>query len=707
MTASRIWRTAEWPVRTYFALLFGLCLVGALVFAVVVSGQMDRDARRSAEADAAFAASTAAKELGDHVALVRTNVAQLAANPQIGQVISNPAGCSLTFGGIGGPDRGHIDLIRADGTVACTSRGPTSGKKSIGYAGSAWFQKAMAAPVFVAPVEDAATGARVAVAAVPVRGGVGLVAGFADLAAFGPHLASRYGRGGSMEFLVTTGDRRTVVARSIAPERWIAASLEDTDFAGHASEVERLDLDGKPRLYQVARVAGTGWHLHAGEDRGAALASLNRLKTRQLQMILVVLAAILLAGLLVYRRVVAPIRQLSVAVAVKAATDLTADVPVVGPVEVRRLATDVNALIASVNRELVERQRAEAAAQLSEENYRLLFESNPNAMFVFDVETLRFLTVNNATVEAYGYTRSEFLSMTIEDIREPGQIPRLRSMIATQPEISQAGIWQHRRKDGSTFDAEVIAHAHEFNGRAARVVLALDVTERVRAEGALRASEARYRDLFENATDLIATTDLEGRLTSANHAFMTTLDYTHEELVGRRLVEFVPAEWHESLSHASSLKLGAGGPTVYEHELLARDGSRVQVEVASRLIEEEGRPVGTEAICRNISERKLLEEQLRQGQRLEAIGRLAGGVAHDFNNLLTVIIGYTEALLRAPDSSERELNEIASAAQRAAKLTCQLLAFSRQQVLQPRVLGMIDVVEVLVPMLTRLIGVDV
>ena len=359
-------------------------------------------------------------------------------------------------------------------------------------------------------------------------------------------------------------------------------------------------------------------------------------------------AAVLLAGVLVYRRVVAPNRRLSADVAAKTANgSLNGDVPVAGPVEVRRLAEDVNALIAAANRELVERRRAEAAAQQSEENYRLLFDRNPNSMFVFDVETLRFLAVNNAAVEGYGYTRSEFLSMTIEEIREPADIPRLRAIIATQPEVSQAGIWQHRRKDGSFFDAEVIAHAHEFNGRAARVVLALDVTERVRAEGALRESEARYRDLFENATDLIATTDLEGRLTSANHAFMTTLDYTREELLGRRLVDFVPPEWHESLSHASGVKLGAGGPTVYEHEMLARDGSRVQVEVATRLIEEEGHPVGIEAIARNISERKLLEEQLRQGQRLEAIGRLAGGVAHDFNNLLTVISGYTEALLNA------------------------------------------------------------
>jgi PAS domain S-box-containing protein len=637
---------AEWPMRAYFALLVVLFLAAAVAGALVLDAQADRDARRSAEADARFAASRAAKELGDHVALLRATAAQLAANPQIAGVFVNPEGCSLSFAGLGGPDRGHIDVIRPDGRVACSSRGPDSGKQSTRYGGSAWFDRAMAAPVFVAPVEDAATGAPVAIAATPIRGG-GVVAAFADLLAIGPHLISRYGGGGPMELLVTTGDRRTVVTRSIEPKRWIGTSLAGTAFVSAPDEVEKLDLDGKSRLYQMTRVPGVGWNLYAGQDRGAAFAAVDRLERRRLQVILVSLAAVLLAGWLVYRRVVAPIRRLSAGVAVKAAASesLTGEVPVRGPAEVRRLANDVNGLIASVNRELLERERAEAAAQLSEQNYRLLFESNPNPMWVFDVETLRFLAVNNAAVEAYGYTRSEFLSMTIEDIRNPGDIPRLHSALATVREFNQGGIWQHRRKDGSVFDAEVTAHAHRFDGRAARVVLALDVTERVRAERALRESEARYRDLFENATDLIATVDLDGRLTSANHAFVTTLGYSLEDLIGRPIADLVPSEWHESLARAASVKLEGGAATVYEHELLAKDGSRVHVEASSRLIEEAGRPVGTEAICRNISERKLLEEQLRQAQRLEAIGRLSGGIAHDFNEIVGGIVPMVTRLI--------------------------------------------------------------
>jgi two-component system, cell cycle sensor histidine kinase and response regulator CckA len=240
------------------------------------------------------------------------------------------------------------------------------------------------------------------------------------------------------------------------------------------------------------------------------------------------------------------------------------------------------------------------------------------------------------------------------------------------------------------------------------VVLALDVTERVEAERLLRVSEARYRDLFENASDLIATVDLDGRVTDVNGAFVAATGYSRDELLQLRLENLIPAESRAALEQARTQKLAGASETVYEHELLAKDGTRIQLEVASRLIFEDGRPVGTEAICRDISERKQLEEQLRQAQRLEAVGRLAGGVAHDFNNLLTVISGYAEALLEGRDRAhEPELDQIAAAAERATILTRQLLAFSRRQVLRPRVLQLNDIVAGLTPMLSRLIGEDV
>jgi PAS domain S-box-containing protein len=317
--------------------------------------------------------------------------------------------------------------------------------------------------------------------------------------------------------------------------------------------------------------------------------------------------------------------------------------------------------------------------------------------------------VNDTAMRSYGYSQDEFLTMSIDDIRDPGEVERLHAMLprhAAERGLSRAGIWQHRRKDGTIFDVEITSHEHHFEGKDARVVLGLDVTERVRAEGDLRDSEARYRDLFENASDLIATVDLEGHLTAANEAFVNTLGYSREELIGRSLTEFVPEHQRVRLSGARDDKLSDRAPaTVYEHDLIAKDGRHVEVEVASRLIERFGVPVGIEAICRDISERKQLEEQLRQAQRLEAVGRLAGGIAHDFNNLLTVISGYAETLLDEVDPrSQADLKQIAVAAERAALLTRQLLAFSRRQVLEPTVFNPNEVVNGIAPMLTRLIG---
>jgi two-component system cell cycle sensor histidine kinase/response regulator CckA len=467
---------------------------------------------------------------------------------------------------------------------------------------------------------------------------------------------------------------------------------------------EWRDLDGVPRYYSNSSVPNVGWNVYVGEDKAAVLASVGRLRTRQLELIGAGLLIFLLVAALIYRNVAAPIRRLSAAVRTARDDDAPEPVSASGPAEVRTLAEDVNALTTSVHTELYERRSAE-------ESYRLLFERNPSPMWVFDAETHRFLAVNDVAVAGYGYSRDEFLAMGIEDIRRTDDVGRLNGDIAThesQSGLRNAGIWRHRRKDGTELDAEITSHDHRFEGRAARVVMALNVTERIEAEHALRRSEARYRDLFENASDLIATVDLEGRVTDVNAAFLRSTGYSREELLELRLEDLIPPESREALDAARTQKLAGALETVYEHEFLARDGTRIQMEVASRLIFEDGKPVGTEAICRDISERKSLEEQLRQAQRLEAIGRLAGGVAHDFNNLLTVISGYTETLLEGRDrASEPELDQIAAAAERATILTRQLLAFSRRQVLLPRVLQLNDVVEGLTPMLSRLIGADV
>jgi PAS domain S-box-containing protein len=230
----------------------------------------------------------------------------------------------------------------------------------------------------------------------------------------------------------------------------------------------------------------------------------------------------------------------------------------------------------------------------------------------------------------------------------------------------------------------------------------------------LSQSEERYRYYFENAKDAIYVHDLHGRYIMVNKAGEELIGYTHDEILQMRISDVVPAHYLDQIHARLKKKLADNSLTIYEIEAIRKDGSRVPIEVSSRLIYENGVPVAVQGSARDISERKRAEEalrasqlQLQQSQKLEAIGQLAGGVAHDFNNMLTAIIGYTDLSLRRvglENSIRRNLEETKKAAERAASLVRQLLAFSRKQILEPKILDLNDVVKDMHKMLTRLIG---
>jgi two-component system, cell cycle sensor histidine kinase and response regulator CckA len=225
-----------------------------------------------------------------------------------------------------------------------------------------------------------------------------------------------------------------------------------------------------------------------------------------------------------------------------------------------------------------------------------------------------------------------------------------------------------------------------------------------------KQSEELYRDLVENALDIIYTHDLQGNYISVNKAAERIAGYTEEEALGMNLADVVAPEYLETARQMIGAKLAGNDITAYELEIIAKDGRRVAVEVNTRIIYSNGVPVRVQGIARDVTERKQLEAQLRHSQKLEAVGMLAGGVAHDFNNLLTAIGGYSELALKrlqAGDPLRQNIEEIKKAADRATALTRQLLAFSRKQVLQPKVLDLNEVVLELEKMLQRLIGGDV
>jgi two-component system cell cycle sensor histidine kinase/response regulator CckA len=268
-----------------------------------------------------------------------------------------------------------------------------------------------------------------------------------------------------------------------------------------------------------------------------------------------------------------------------------------------RARTFFTEAISAFDRGLTELRRANTAMAQSAvhmdklvmqgtERYRAMFDDNPMPMWIYDRETLGFVIVNEAAVRQYGYSRDEFATMTLADIRPAEDVAALRQDVAAAQRFDEGRMWRHRKKDGTIIIVEVRAHEFEVGKRPVRLVLATDMTERVRAEDALRKTE----------------------------------------------------------------------------------------------------------------------EQLRHAQKMEAVGRLAGGVAHDFNNLLSVILSCADFMLgdlKPVEPIREEVEQIHRAAERAADLTRQLLMFSRQQVLEPRVLDLNDVLVKMDKMLQRIIGVDI
>ncbi|MDX6446944.1 MAG: two-component system, cell cycle sensor histidine kinase and response regulator CckA [Blastocatellia bacterium] len=373
---------------------------------------------------------------------------------------------------------------------------------------------------------------------------------------------------------------------------------------------------------------------------------------------------------------------------------------------------------ATIERELREAENRRAHRQIeaelreSEAQYRRLLETTNEGVWAFDAE-LKTTCVNQHLADMLQVQPEEMMGRSALDFLDAEarldveqRWPRRMKGMKEQYDL------HIKRPDGT--DLWTIVCATPIFGKQNRFVGALsmitDITERKRAEEQLRESEERYRDTVENARDIIYTHDLRGNYTSVNKAGEQITGYTREEARTMNVSQTVAPEFLDKARQMLGRKLNENEETVYDLEIIAKDGRRIAVEVNTRLIYRDGVAVGVEGIARDITERKHLEAQLRQSQKMEAVGRLAGGIAHDFNNLLTVINGYSELALQQlqpEDTLTRNLEEIKRAGNRAGSLTRQLLAFSRKQVLQPKVLDLNVLISDLEKMLRRVIGEDV
>jgi len=321
--------------------------------------------------------------------------------------------------------------------------------------------------------------------------------------------------------------------------------------------------------------------------------------------------------------------------------------------------------------------RIEEALRKSEAQYRLLFESNPQAMWVYDQETRRFLAVNDAAIQRYGYSRAEFLSMTIQDIRPPEEALRLTEYLSRDnPQFNQAGQWLHQKKDGTVINVDITSNRLDFEGRRSVIVLSTDITERKRAEMALRESEDRYRDLVDNSHELICTHDLDGRVVSVNPWASRVLGVPENALVGMNIRDGLLPEYQSQFED-------------YLHKVKTEGSARGVMKIRTstgeiRLWEYYNtlRTQGVETpIVRGMAHdaterRQALIREKEARLEAEAANRVKdeflSTLSHELRTPLTAIMGWSNLLLHGEIEPAKQRQAIETIA-RNANSQCQLI----------------------------------
>ncbi len=363
-------------------------------------------------------------------------------------------------------------------------------------------------------------------------------------------------------------------------------------------------------------------------------------------------------------------------------------------------------------------KQAQEALRDSEALFRNLFECHATVQLVIDPDSGNILNANNAAAAFYGWTREQLQQMRIQDINtlSPEEIKQEMEKTRTNQRIHFE--FHHRLVDGSIRNVEVVSSKIEAKGKDLLHSVIHDITARKQAEKALRESEESFSQLFESAPVPMAyATDVEGyRGTTWNEAWYQTFGYAREQaegLSGNDIGLWVnPSDRSRFIEMANRQNYVAD----FETLLRRRDGSIRNCSLFARFIDKTGYRL-LMAVYLDITERKRVDEeheklqaQLNQAQKMESVGRLAGGVAHDFNNMLGAILGYTELGMLGispTDPIHGTLTDIQKAAQRSVNLTRQLLAFARKQTVAPKLLDLNETVEGTLKMLRRLIGEDI
>ncbi len=371
----------------------------------------------------------------------------------------------------------------------------------------------------------------------------------------------------------------------------------------------------------------------------------------------------------------------------------------------------------SVGRDITKHKQADDALRESEEKFRAISSTAADAILVMDNEG-KITYWNPAAERMFGYTSDEALDKELHMFLSPFRYHAaykkgMKQFIktGTGPAIDTTSEFFAIRKDGSEFPIEVSTSAIRITGQWHSVGIVRDITDRKQTEHALRESEKKYRTLFEESKDVVYISSPEGQFIDINSAGVHLFGYaSREEVLQINLSEdlYVYPFDREEFQYIMATQ---GFIKDFEVLFKRKDGYQLSVLITATAVHDQaGTIVAYRGIMKDITERKRLEQQLIQAQKMEAVGQLAGGIAHDFNNILTAIIGFGTLLKMETERGHplhSYVTQILTSAERAANLTQALLAFSRKQIISPKPVNLNEIIRGVKSLLSRIIGEDI
>ncbi|HJR17084.1 MAG TPA: PAS domain S-box protein, partial [Gemmatimonadales bacterium] len=357
-----------------------------------------------------------------------------------------------------------------------------------------------------------------------------------------------------------------------------------------------------------------------------------------------------------------------------------------------------------------QKAQAEAALASSERRFRSLVQNSSDLVTILAPDGT-ILYASDSAERIFGYSPGELVGSSLLSYLDSEDARSLDALLQNgngRPHGAESVEFSLRRSDGSPVWLEAVG-TNLLNDATIRgiVLNARDVSERKRADRALRESEERYRDLFDNASDFVCMAAPDGSLLYVNQAWKSGTGYGEDEIGRMQLLDLVHPDSRSHYVQVLERVLRGDRLDHVELVLVPKAGTPITVEGNLSCTFKDGQPSVVRGIYRDITERKRVEEHLRRAERMQAAGKLAGGVAHEVNNMMTGVIGFSEFLLRSLDDGDArrsDVEEIIKAGTRAADVTRQLLAFTRQQFLQPQVLDVNAVIADMEKLLRRSLG---